>query len=195
VRHLTPEALVDVAEGMRAERSEPHLAGCDVCRLRVASLRRTMSEVSHAAVPEPSPLFWDHLSARVREAVEAERPGAAPLAAYRSGWWSWRVWVPAAGLIVAIALGVTVRDRSRSAAASSAAVSDLPALQPLGSADDPSLRLIAVLTTTLDEDEASDAMSMPVHAGAIDEAVIDLSASERQELNRLLAEELARPGA
>src|SRR5215831_9250528 len=73
--HLTPALLVDLAEGIESEHSVPHLAGCDACRRALAELRATMIDVrpEHSEnpgdVPEPSPLFWDHLSARVREAT------------------------------------------------------------------------------------------------------------------------------
>ena len=50
-----------------------------------------MSTAAQAEVPEPSPLFWDHFSARVRDAVAAE---GAPRRAALFGWsgvsgWSW----------------------------------------------------------------------------------------------------------
>src|SRR5215467_3453627 len=75
--HLTPALLVDLAEGIKAEHSVPHLARCDACRRALAELRATMADVGGPGnpenddgdVPEPSPLFWDHLSSRVREAV------------------------------------------------------------------------------------------------------------------------------
>src|SRR5262245_440746 len=73
--HLTPERLVDIAEGTEAERSVPHLADCDVCRRGRAELRATLAGAAgagHDDVPEPSPLFWDDLSARVRDGVEQD---------------------------------------------------------------------------------------------------------------------------
>ena len=69
--HLQPDELVDVAEGTRPESSVPHLASCEVCRLQLADLKATISAAADVEVPEPSPLFWDHLSARVRDAVAA----------------------------------------------------------------------------------------------------------------------------
>lgn len=73
MRHLTSEQLVDVAEGQVASPAEEHLRSCDACRVKVAELRamRTMA-LQADEVPEPSPLFWDHLSARVHDAVAAE---------------------------------------------------------------------------------------------------------------------------
>src|SRR5215471_4709679 len=76
--HLKPARLVDLAEGVEAEQSVPHLAECDTCRRALAELRATMAAIETPrgpgsdVVPEPSPLFWDHLSARVHDAVAEE---------------------------------------------------------------------------------------------------------------------------
>ena len=61
--HLTPEELIDVAEGGPAA---PHLQTCEACRHQIVTLRATMSAVADLEVPEPSPLFWAHLSQQVR---------------------------------------------------------------------------------------------------------------------------------
>jgi len=72
--HLRPDELIDLAEGTRAESSAAHLAECAVCRLQVAELKAMMSAAADVDVPEPSPLFWDHFSARVHAAVADETP-------------------------------------------------------------------------------------------------------------------------
>src|SRR5260221_10675904 len=79
--HLTTGELVDLAEGLRDDRAMSHLAGCDVCRRQLTDLRAMISvgDLDDLGdVPEPSPLFWDHLSARVRDGMRNERvPGRA----------------------------------------------------------------------------------------------------------------------
>jgi hypothetical protein len=70
--HLQPDDLVDLAEGTRPEASAPHLASCAECRRQLADMRAMMSAAADVDVPEPSPLFWDHLSARVSESVSGE---------------------------------------------------------------------------------------------------------------------------
>src|SRR5438876_689846 len=70
--HVKPEQFVDLAEGTLPETAVPHLAACEACRRELADLRAMMSEASGVDAPEPSPLFWDHLSARVREVVAEE---------------------------------------------------------------------------------------------------------------------------
>ncbi|HMJ87729.1 MAG TPA: hypothetical protein VK504_31355, partial [Vicinamibacterales bacterium] len=87
--HLQPDELIDLAEGTRAESSATHLAECAVCRLQLEELKAMLSTAADVDVPEPSPLFWDHFSARVRQAVDAE---GAP----RRSFWTWpRVLIPA----------------------------------------------------------------------------------------------------
>src|SRR4029077_15291184 len=71
--HLSARQLVDLAEGTQPESAAPHLASCAICRRQLADMRAMMSVAAEAEVPEPSPLFWDHLSARVAEAVAAEQ--------------------------------------------------------------------------------------------------------------------------
>ena len=83
--HLNAEQLVDIAEGAQAESSAPHLADCEACRARLHGLRAMMLAASGVAVPEPSPLFWDHLSSRVHDAVEADA-GDAHLTSVASVW-------------------------------------------------------------------------------------------------------------
>src|SRR5262249_18925978 len=74
--HLTPDELVDLAEGERPESSAPHLARCAACRAQLAEMRGTWAAAADADVPEPSPLFWDHFSQRVHDAVAADAANA-----------------------------------------------------------------------------------------------------------------------
>src|SRR3990172_7363638 len=106
--HLRPEELLDLAEGTRSGELPLHLASCDACRRELSDLRATLATVAEVEVPEPSPLFWDHLSARVRQAVEAEdRTGTLwrrPVPRI-----AWRFLVPlgaAAALVGALAVGL-----------------------------------------------------------------------------------------
>jgi hypothetical protein len=60
-------AVDDVLEAPRAA----HLAACEGCRAEVEALRGVVARVRAVDVPEPSPLFWDHLAARVGDAIRA----------------------------------------------------------------------------------------------------------------------------
>jgi hypothetical protein len=215
--HLTPEQFVDIADGVLAESGSevaPHLSACAECRQQLAEMRAIMTEAADVDVPEPSPLFWDHLSARVSAAV-SEEPGPR----------SWREWllrplilVPSiAGVLVAALFVVlltrpalaplppapppgmvtaTVRPSPSPDSAARASVSAIDAsLPPLGSADDPQLGLVADYGTSLDWEEMRDeiALGAPGALGASSDALVGaLTVEEQRELQRLLADEMAQ---
>src|SRR5436190_125575 len=69
MRHLRPDELIDLAEGTRPESSASHLRTCEACRRQLADARAMIAAAADVDVPEPSPLFWEHFSVRVREAI------------------------------------------------------------------------------------------------------------------------------
>lgn len=187
--HLSPETFVDLLDGTLPETAVPHLGECDVCRRQLAELRVTWQAASEAEVPEPSPLFWEHLSARVHEAVAAEGQPRAP-------WWkldwSWRPFGIAAAGLAAVVLAVWLRSPGAVApqpvapAETVAVVSDVvEALPPLD--DDPSIGFVADLAGNLDLDTAMPELGLSP-LGASERALSELDASERVELSRLLNE-------
>lgn len=193
--HLKEEQLIDLAEGTRPESAEPHLASCERCRAELAGLRAVMAIAAGVDVPEPSPLFWDHLSVRVHDAVGAEATNARGSAAlgWSSSLWSWRVLLPAAALaalVVAAAIGVRspldVGGAGSPAATAPIAGADAAALVDL----DPSLSLLADLAGELNWDDAVGA-GLTASSWSVDRVVLEMSAEERQELQRILSEELA----
>jgi hypothetical protein len=200
MRHLSEAELVDLAEGTRTEFSAPHLAECDACRQHIEMLRGVIAATASADVPEPSPLFWDHLSTRVHAAVEAESAHRAPaVIAAVSGVPSWArsaaVWSGLAAAILVAMLVVRVRVPARptniSAAADTVASSGVAT-----AADDPALMLMAQLAGGMDEDAASQLApaDSTAHTGVVEESVTFMSQSEREELGRLISEEMRRPG-
>jgi hypothetical protein len=202
--HLTAARLVDLAEDARAESSVPHLAECDRCRRALAELRATMADVADVQVPEPSPLFWDHLSARVRDGVAEQ--GAPDRARWIGYLLRPRLALPllasslAAVIVAAVMLTRAVVPNPIPSTplpvpsiAESGQLPSLPPLEPLGVADDPSLGLVADFGTTLGWDDMRE--EMVTDAGGSDRAVIGLGAEERQELQRLLEQEMAQPTA
>ncbi len=205
--HLTPGEFIDLAEGARDAQSVPHLAACDACRHQLADLRAAMDGIgSGGHIPEPSPLFWDHLSARVRDGVRNEDVPAR--GSYLGSFVSApRLAVAAVWCVVVIAIGVAfgsrlIAPRPEPPIASvvtetveSAHNTQVTTAAPLGSVDDPSLSLVADYGKTLDWDELREEMSMSAHTGGMDATVDELNAEERQELHRLLTEELARRAA
>ena len=189
--HLTPEQLIDLAEGVAADSSAPHLATCEACRRQLADLRAMMTAAAGVEAPEPSPLFWDHLSARVREAVSAERAQAG---------WNW--WLRAAmpfALAAAAAIVIAFVATTRLVAPHGDATASVATPAPLPSRDllapevtDPSLALVADLTQDLTWDEAREAGLAP--RGSADHAVTHLSEGELQRLRDLLREEMGNSG-
>jgi hypothetical protein len=196
--HLRPDELIDLAEGTRAESSATHLAECAVCRLHLAELKATMSAAADVNVPEPSPLFWDHFSARVHDAVAAE---GSP----RRSFWTWpRVVIPAVSMATAVlAVAITLNWGSADRGiAPPPAVGPAPVALPVASAElladpqsagDTALTLVAELSSDMDLETAREAGLAA--RGSAEHAVTHLTGSELRELQRLLQEELARSGA
>ena len=192
--HLTAEELIDLAEGERAESNAPHLAACAECRARISELRATLRIAVDVGVPEPSPLFWDHFSARVSEAIAEERsrkPKSVRLL---------RIFVPAA-ITAAVAVGIimslrqpalpkAVRPADKVAVRSIDASAE-PTSEPLTDSsptDDASLSLVGDLAAAIDLDAAFDAGMTP--DGTAEHAVTHLNIDELRELRRLLQHEL-----
>jgi hypothetical protein len=196
MRHLQSDELIDLAEGTRPDASAPHLQACEACRTQLADLRTMMSRASQADVPEPSPLFWDHLSARVRDAVAAE---GVPRATWL-GWLQSGVLTPLSigglavvALAVALSVGVRYVPGRTAVPASSGAIADVVPMSEPG--DDPSLDLVADLAAQVEWDAAEETGSgLRAHEDAADKAATQLSDGDRQELGRLLQQELAHTG-
>ena len=196
--HLQPDELIDLAEGTRAESSATHLAECAVCRLQLEELKAMMSAAADLDVPEPSPLFWDHFSARVRQAVNAE---GAP----RRSFWTWpRVVIPAVSVAIAVLAVAVTLNRGSAGGGTTPSPTVVPApvalpvasvdlLADLQSAGDTALTLVAELSSDMDFETARDAGLAA--RGSAEHAVTHLTGSELRELQRLLQEELARSGA
>jgi hypothetical protein len=205
-RHLSVDELVDAAEGVRLESSLPHLASCLQCQGRVADLRATLAAAADLDVPEPSPLFWDRLSARVREAAAREpRPHRL---AFRDGvWWRRVAWPVAALAGVAVILLATfgpATRRLRAPGTTPAPGPDVAVGQWLaepagpelaGSLDGSPFDLVADLTAALEWEEVAEQLPLGSPLGEADEAMTEMTEAELQELGRLLRQELARSGA
>jgi hypothetical protein len=210
--HLSPEELLDIAEG--AQPRHVHLESCDTCREEVAGMRALMGAVAVVDVPEPSPLFWDHLSARVHDAVAVEVP---PRRTRFDRWewvlnvWSWRLAAPIAAVaVVALVVAVFVSSRggmlsilSPGSPGSLAPGQQAASLEVAGAgADvgalvdavaDPSYSFVADLTSDMDMDTAIEAGL--VSDGSAEHAVTHLNEGELRELAKLLTEQIAHAQA
>jgi hypothetical protein len=187
--HLSPHEIIDIAEGVRPEAGARHLASCEHCRRQLQDVRAAMTAARNADVPEPSPLFWDHFSARVSGAVASE--GASG----RLGWLDRLLPAPriAAPIVVTALIVVAIVVAVRVARAPS--VTSPPAtinaiVEPI---DDPLLELVADLGVDVDWDSAAE-VGLTTREGTADKAVMQLTDAERVELQRLLQQELRRSG-
>lgn len=203
--HVSADQLVDLAEGTQPESAAPHLASCAVCRRQLADMRAMMSVAADIEMPEPSPLFWDHLSARVGEAIAAEQ---APRRSWIGAMSRPRLVAPlaSAAALVLIALVVfsshSPASRGRASigapgASSSTLAADAGTRRDLLSdstgTEDASLTLVAALTDEMDPERAGEADL--AGRGSAEHAVTHMNDGELRELRRLLTEALARPGA
>lgn len=198
MRHLSSDELIDLSEGTLARTRAGHVEACGTCRARLDGLRAAMAALRDVDVPEPSPLFWDHFAARVREAVTAEPP---PVAA---SWWS--RWLPlrpsfalgAAALLI-VAAGAVWLNAPRVAETPARVESAPPGPIDPGTGvflpleDDPTWTVVAGLTGQIDWETAQEA-GIVVRPGSVEGAVWMLSDAERRELARLLKSELGAGG-
>ena len=115
MHHLSADAFIDLLDETIADAAVPHLASCEACRSQLTQLRAISEVAVQAEVPEPSPLFWDHLAARVRESVlqEVQQPARvtdwirSPGAEHVS-WWRIGGLVTAAASVVALVVALQV---------------------------------------------------------------------------------------
>ena len=198
--HLSPAQLLDVAESQARPDEAAHVAQCAVCRDQVAELRHLLEAASADQVPEPSPLFWDHLSARVGRAVREEAEAGA-----RRASWAWR-WLPAPALAAAALLAAFVFMPAPAPVTDApvAARVEMPASPaPVDSADaaqgwfeDASWTLMSDLSRELLA--GSDGSALEAEPGTADRALGQLNEQERAALVEIMREELGRvsePGA
>ena len=185
--HFTPEQFVDAMEQPLSAERQAHLSVCRDCANQLAEMRMLMGDVSLAGnVPEPSPLFWNHLSARVRDAVDAQ---PVPVASWWRGWGRFAL---IAGALGAVVLTVSLRTAShvssgRGPAADSAI--QRGGTTVLSSESEAMFGMIETLAASMRADQAFDAGLAP--GGAATDAAIDaLSPAQRRELMRLLRAEM-----
>ena len=193
--HLEADELIDLAEGARPESSAPHLAACAQCRAQLADLRAVVASVADVELPEPSPLFWDHFSRRVHDAVAAETiDGPRSLASRLLGSRVLQASLVAFASLMLVVMATTrtrapgVRaPRANATEPQAAAMRDRFVDSPIES--DASLSLVATLAANADADLAGDGGLARI--GSADHAVAHMSDDELRELHRLLQEELA----
>jgi hypothetical protein len=191
MNHLTPDEFIDAVGQTLPPARQAHLHACEDCRLQVAQMTAMVREVRDVAVPAPSPLFWGHLSDRVRRAIAVE-PAVPPAVAR---WFQWPVLVPLGALAsLVLVLASAVPQRVVQPRDDGMAVAAIDDLHDADAPVDPEAHweLMAALIANVDFD--ADQSAMGGAPGAADAAVTQLTAAEQQELLRLLREELQHSG-
>jgi hypothetical protein len=202
--HLSDTEFVDLVDGVLPAARAAHVTRCDTCRNQVDAMRAVLSAAA-SDVPEPSPLFWAHLSENVRGAV-AEQP------IERAGWFGWlhigRAW-PAAAALATLVLIVGIwrampTPSHRTAVPGTAVTITPPTASVTSSGNDADIdddidadEAWALVRTVADDvpwDQTHDA-GISARPGAAERIALQLSPAERKELARLLEDELRRSGA
>jgi hypothetical protein len=183
--HLSDREFVDVLDGEVAADAASHIRDCPTCRERLADLAATLAHARRADVPEPSPLFWDHLSERIRADIAST---AAPV---RARWLAWPMWLPTGGLALIVALALTGPVRHASPVPARPLAQDVPL-------HDDDRALEAAIALTADFFASGDATALEsdtlVRPGSAELAAADLTRDEQLELLRLLQLELKAGG-
>ncbi len=200
--HVTADELMDLADGCPSAAARAHAEACPACREQLASINAAVALARADRVPEPSPLFWDHFSARVSEAIRQEPE-------VRTRWWmpaflTWRVMTGVAAAAVLL-LAVAVWPNGRSPLPAPPAVTSPPAAAASGvsAAHDGDLApgegegswdlVTALAGESIDAGE--DVPALEPAPGTAERAVDELSGDEQRALAKLLEAELTRrPG-
>ena len=197
--HLSRTEFVDLLESssaLPAARVE-HAETCDACRAQLRMLRESTAAALEDAAAEPSPLFWDHFSARVAAAVREE-----PLLPVRTSWrrppmLTWATAASIALLLVAVTVWRTTlhapapRQIARPPAADVMLAAPLPADD---ADDDEAWAVVRAAAVDLSWDDVH-AAGITAHPGDLENVALELTAEERVELARLVNQDLKRNGA
>ncbi len=202
--HLSEVELVDLLDGALPSARERHLDECDSCRTIATRMRGAFALAKDVEMPEPSPLFWEHFSARVHEGVRVAEAGQT------AGWFGWAqgataVWAMSAALLTLVVVAGVWRatapgPRKAASAATVASVADGAANEDpfaLGAFDAETDEAWALVRTVADDvtwdDAAADGFG--VYPGSVEHAMATLTGDERSELVRLLEAETKKRGA
>ena len=193
--HLSPDEFVDAAAGALDSTRTAHLEACAACRGQAAEVASALSAVRDVGMPEPSPLYWGHLSARIREAVSRE----TIVPAWRAVWlhpFRPQHLVPVASAVAlagaVVVSGLMLRE-GRVAIPMDRAVETAAVADASMPDDSEAWRLLtsAAAETPIEDAHAA---GMAVPASAIDGAVQRMTPDELHALEELLQRELRGSG-
>jgi hypothetical protein len=208
MKHLADTEFVDLIEDAARLPSDRrrHAAACAVCRAQADALGVVLARTASDQLPEPSPLYWDHFSARVAEAVRGESPAATPSAwveRFRNPLAAWGAAAAIAVLIMMMAAWRATLHAPTAGARGAAALAEVRQARPVdavlaapgGDTDnieaDEAWAVVRAAAEGLAWDDAQ-ALGIIAHPGSAEGIALELSAEERAELRRLLDTEIKR---
>jgi hypothetical protein len=187
MKHLDLDERLALIEGEEAP-AHPHLVACARCRTEVDAARSALAEAAAVTVPEPSPLYWDVLSRRVSDRLDAAAPRRVAV-----GRPFWRVLVPlsiAVGALL-IAVGVDQGGRHRVPARTVAVAPAGDGADAVLASVDGEWAVLVNLAGEFDLDTLADRLGRPGESAA-ESAIWELNVQERVELAALLRLEVQR---
>jgi hypothetical protein len=221
--HLTEVEFVDLLDGALAASRERHLDECDSCRATATGMREAFARATDSGMPEPSPLFWEHFSARVHDGVRGAEPdqpsrwfgwaqGATLFnAGFTSGKWAMSGALLTLLLVAGVGAGVgagvwagvwranapvpeTLAPATTASVADGAPDADPDPLDAFDPETDEAWALVGTVADDVRWDDAA-ADGFGVRPGSVEHAMVTLTGAERSELVRLLEAETKQPGA
>jgi hypothetical protein len=210
MNHLNQTELVDLIEespGLPPARVQ-HFETCARCRAEGEALRAALRLAAADDIPVPSPLFWDHLSARVSDAVRRETQTGTldrirwvrrPLASWAAAGtvtvlailtlvWRATVYAP---VPLAVPSTVAAADPRQAVAPIESTAASLE--RDLNVDDDEAWAVVRAAADDLQWEEAH-AAGLSARPDAVESLALELTAEERLELGRLLGAALKRNG-
>lgn len=195
--HLTAAEMIDLLEGTLADERRAHARECARCRDEAAQAAIAYEAARDAEIPEPSPLYWEHLSQRVHDAIRQAPPHARWRALLE-----WRGALAAAAAVMLLVIGTTLSWRAgvgvsppsapiAPTIATTAETSTTDALQNASLESGADWEVVAGAAEGMEWDTAGEA-GLGVKPGAAEHAVLQLSDDQREELARMLQAEIAR---
>jgi hypothetical protein len=198
MEHLSRAEFVDLIDSPASlsPRRAQHVETCAQCREEAEMLRAMRDLAAEDEMPEPSPLFWDHFSARVTEVLRRE-----PVPAPRARWnpVPFATWAAAAVVLLLLISTAIWRTTLHAPAphmpAQVTAPSDPATVEPVDDVDnDEAWAVVRAATADLVWEDAHEAGLTP-RPDEVENEALQLNAAERVELGRLLDEDMKRNGA
>ena len=196
--HLSRKHLLEFIDdphtsGLSPERKR-HIEACAACQAAAADLRSIIGEVRNEPGGEPSPLFWDHLAARVADAIRDQVPEPAPsLRTWRFGGQT-AAWAAVAATVILGSTMVAWRAtlhaprRPRHHARDGRRCGGYDDVE-----DDQAWKVVRAAADGLPWEDVQ-AAGIAARPGAAEGVVMELTAEERAELAKLLESEMKRSG-